>query len=106
MAKGEVAWGAANALYQRGYLTLVRNSQDGEKLGLRRLWRLTLAPSPVLMVIELDDGMNVDAFELSPDPLLMLPLDEAEPFPRVTTLPDMAERVECAVEGRSRSSST
>ena len=85
---------------------LGRDSQDGEKLGLRRFWRLTLAPSPVLMEMAPDEGTNVDAFELSPIPFPTLPLDETEPFPTVTTVPERVEREECAVEGRSRSSST
>ena len=67
-------------------------------------------PSPVLMVMAPGDGMNVDAFELRPEPLLMLITPAALPFPlalpfvTLMTLPESVESVESAVEGRCSTS--
>lgn len=63
-----------------------------------------MLPSLVLIVIAGDEGTNVDAFELSPAPLLLILIpmpDDAETLP----IPETAVREECAVEGRSWSSS-
>lgn len=65
-----------------------------------------MVPSLVLMEIAVDEGTNVDAFELSPDPLLIPVPGDVEPLPDPTMIPGRAEGEESVVEGRSKSSST